>query len=248
MHLTSARRFAHVACQLDEAEPPFVAEHRAAIDAHWDRRSRENPKFFDGAVLMLTGATQETGPDGPSFAGQCAAVGFRVYLYWREHGRTPPLMNVFGGAIVRASCGRILAVEGGRDTINEGWWLFAGGFIDLDDVVRAPDDAPGGRSVDVVGQIFRETQEEMGLSRPRCSLAPGWIVTERDRGIGLLRILDIAEPADALLPQIRSHIARETDGELAGAMAIAPQDAIGDERFAPYCRASLEIMMREAAR
>jgi len=123
--------------------------------------------------------------------------------------------------------------------------LFAGGFIDLDDVARAPGDPTVGRRVDVVGQIFRETHEEMGLRRDRFALAPGWIVTERDRGIGLLRVLDIAEPAAALLPTIRAHIARETDGELAGATAIEPRAAIADERFAPYCRQSLKVLMRE---
>ncbi len=178
---------------------PFAQANRDAIAAHWRQRSAENPAMFNGRVLILA----DWNIDGTGFHGTAIGVDFADYLYWRETGRRDTTVrHVFGAAAIQPADGGIVTGLAGAGTINVGRLHFPGGFIDSDDVAEAPG---GGPVVDLVGQIYREIAEEIGLSRQTVSGPNGYLVVQVDNEIGLVGLFETALRGAEVAAALEAH-------------------------------------------
>ena len=61
----------------------FVQVHATQIEAHWHRRTAEQPTLFNGDILLLHNWSCVDG----RFHGQCLITEFKSFLYWRDHKR-----------------------------------------------------------------------------------------------------------------------------------------------------------------
>lgn len=193
-------------CHLTLSPEPwrFAEDHRDAIDRHWERRSKENPSFFNGTVCIL-------GPRDlrdAEFHGTLIATEFKAYLFWREHGTPGRTVNdCFGAALIRSCDGHVLFGRQRAGNINAGLVYPPGGFIDRSDA----DDT--GR-VDIAGSISREMAEETGLSAGEVTPVPGFLMASAGPHIALAVLYRVEQTAETLQTAMRAHIAKEARPEL----------------------------------
>ena len=191
----------------------FAAENAAAIDAHWSLRREQQPRFFNGAVLLL--ARYEVTADG-CLDARFLRSDFKSFLFWRETGwRDRTVMDAFGSALIFSQQGRVLLGRQRDGHLNGGLCYPPSGFIDAADV-----GADG--AIDIDHSVRREIGEELGLGEDQLQRRPGYIVTRAGP------VLSIGVPFEAraaeadLTGAIARHIAADPDAELASAELLAP--------------------------
>src|SRR5215211_3512490 len=102
---------------------------------------------------------------------------------------------------------RFPARREGAHTANAGKIYFPSGTPDLDDVI--------GDAVDLDGSVIRELTEETGLGAGDVTPASGWHAVFAGPRIGMMKILQSAEPATALRIRILAFLAQQATPELA---------------------------------
>lgn len=128
-------------------------------------------------------------PDGMHFS--FFETDFASFLAWWEWGfpdRT--VTNCFAMGAIRSADGAFLLGVMGPHTAKPDSVYFPAGIPEPDDIVH------GG--VDLAGSLFRELEEETGLSRTLFSMRPGWTVVMDGQITALIRVL-IAEEGEAEL-------------------------------------------------
>ncbi|MCH9809542.1 MAG: NUDIX domain-containing protein [Alphaproteobacteria bacterium] len=145
----------------------FADERRDDIEAHWQTRLKENPKFFNGRVLVMEPPRIERGV----LSADMLETDFASFLFWKENGcPNAGLCDGTGSALIRSCEGHVLLARQREGHLNSGLLTLPGGFIDLNDV---RDD---GR-VDIDASIARELLEETGVSVGHFSRRPGYLLT-----------------------------------------------------------------------
>lgn len=212
-------------CRIIDYEWPYVAEHRSAIDRHWNEVTRTKTSLFDGLVFVTSAYAFE----GNQLRMSLFETRFRNYVHWREQGfPTGGVVDGFGSAIIRAADGAILLVRQQAGHLNEGLHYFPSGFIDRNDV-----DATG--RVDLAASIAREVAEETGLSPDELDRKPGFVIA---RAGPLLAIcVELASPlsADALAGRISAFLEREADPEVAALTFVRKREDLEHLHLAPHC-------------
>jgi 8-oxo-dGTP pyrophosphatase MutT (NUDIX family) len=94
----------------------------------------------------------------------------------------------------------------GAHTSTAGRIYFPAGTPDPDDIV--------GDRVDIAGSVMRELEEETGLTPEDYKASPHWDCITAGAAIALIRILDVAMPADRLRARIEANLARQKQPEL----------------------------------
>lgn len=206
-------------------EPWAWAEaNRDLIDRHWRTALEQNPRMFNGKVLLSRRPLIDAG----RYEAECLSVDFAAFLAWRDLGWPDTgVVNVFSMAALRASDGPWVAGVQSAHTANAGKIYFAAGTPDLSDVL------PDGR-VDLEGSMRRELAEETGLDAADLDFADGWRAVFDGGRVALMREARSALPADALTAQIRRFIAGETSPELADVHVIGDASAIDPIRMQPF--------------
>jgi hypothetical protein len=181
----------------------FSAERRADIDAYFAAIKRAQPALWNGRVMLLY---QWALVDG-RFTGAYFDTDFASMIAWRDWGFPDPLVrNCFAQGALRSADGAFLLGVMGAHTANAGKIYFPSGTPDLDDVI--------GDAVDLDGSVMRELTEETGLGAGDVRPASGWHAVFAGPRIGMMKILQSAEPATALRTRILAFLAQQATPEL----------------------------------
>jgi 8-oxo-dGTP pyrophosphatase MutT (NUDIX family) len=208
----------------------FSAERRAEIDAYFGALKRTQPALWNGRVMLLADWTLNDG----CFSGAYFETDFASMLAWRDWGFPDTCVhNCFAQGALRAADGAFLLGVMGAHTANAGKIYFPSGTPDLDDVV--------GDAVDLDGSVLRELKEETGLGPGEVTAAPGWHAVFAGPRIGMMRILQSAEPAEALRARILRFLAGQATPELAD-IRIVRSPADYDPMMPGFITAFLGVM------
>lgn len=182
----------------------FALERRAEIDANFTELQRRKPAIWNGRVLLLYRHDVHDGV----FRGAFLETDYASFSAWRRWG-TPAdgVVDCFGSAAVIAADGAVLLGVMGTHTANAGQVYFPAGTPDPSDIIDG--------KVDLDASVARELKEETGLERAELTPAPGWTTVVDGHRIVQVKTLRSALGAEALRDQMREHLARERQPELA---------------------------------
>jgi hypothetical protein len=184
-------------------EWPFAHRRRTEIDAHFGKLQERTPELWNGRVLMLRDFTIE----GRVFRGRYFETDFASLLAWRDWDfPDPDVKNSFAMGALRGSDGGFLLGEMGAHTANAGKIYFPAGTPEPDDVI--------GGSVDLLGSVIREVEEETGLTTADFRPQPGWISVLAGPRVAQMKLLQSSAPANELREGILKFLARQKQPEL----------------------------------
>src|SRR5258706_10337550 len=142
---------------------PFADERRAEIEAHFAVRQGEEPKIWNGRILLAR---------DPVFAGDRFSAcyfdaDFASFLAWRDWGFPDRgVFNGFGMGALRCSDGAFILGEMGQHTANAGRIYFPSGTPDLDDIREG--------AVDMAGSVTPPVGEENRVTPAGYKATPRW--------------------------------------------------------------------------
>jgi 8-oxo-dGTP pyrophosphatase MutT (NUDIX family) len=207
----------------------FSDTRRADIDAYFGAIKRTQPALWNGRVLLL----DEWALLDRQFTGAYFDTDFASMIAWRDWGfPDASVCNCFAQGALRSADGAFLLGVMGAQTANAGKIYFPSGTPDLDDVV--------GDAVDLDGSVMRELAEETGLGADDVEPASGWHAVFAGPRIGMMKILQCAEPATALRARILAFLAQQATPELADIRIIR-----GPADFDPMMPAFITTFLNE---
>lgn len=210
----------------------FEVSNEAAIAEHFEEAKNRIEHLWNGRTLQLTGYQFEDGV----FTGTCADSSFAAYLAWRDWGAPDPTaFNLFGSAILRTNEGALLYGVMSEKTATGGLIYPPGGNLDPTDLT------PDGK-VDVEGAIYRELEEETGLTRDDVIVGDLLVAFDGPR-ISIARVFDVNCPANDLRRRIIEHSMASEEQELADIRIIRTRQDLNDSAIVPYARAIAEYML-----
>lgn len=182
---------------------PFAQARRAEIDTHFARRKAERPALFNGRVLML----YEHAIDGVVFRGSYLETDYASFISWTDWGLPEAgVHDSFSQGALRSADGAFLLGVMGDHTANAGKIYFPSGTPDLSDI--------DGETVDLTASIWRELEEETGLTAADVAAEPGWHTVFAGPQIAHLKILQARQEAVALRARIMAFLKRQDQPEL----------------------------------
>jgi 8-oxo-dGTP pyrophosphatase MutT (NUDIX family) len=201
---------------------PFAQSRRAEIDAHFARRKAERPALFNGQVLVL----YEHAVDGAVFRGSYLKTDYASFISWIDWGNPEAgVRDSFSQGALRSADGAFLVGVMGEHTANAGKIYFPAGTPDPSDVM--------GDSVDLTASVWREVEEETGLTAADVEAEPGWYTVFAGAQIAHLKIMHAREDAVALRGRILEFLARQDSPELSDIL-IVRSEADLDQRMLPF--------------
>jgi 8-oxo-dGTP pyrophosphatase MutT (NUDIX family) len=196
----------------------FAEQRRAEIDAHFAQKKGEKPDLFNGRVLL----GRKPLFAGTRFSAEYFETDFASFLAWRDFGYPDQeVFNGFGMGALRGSDGAYVLGEMSAGTANGGRIYFPAGTPDLNDL--------RGDTVDLPGSVAREVAEETGLEPSDYVAAPDWHCVVTPHSIALMRVLDVAMPAEALRLKIEANLARQDFPELSAMHVVRSIDEFSDK-------------------
>jgi len=192
----------------------FARDRAAEIAAHWHERTAEQPRLFNGRVLMLADHAFEDGV----LRGHFIETAFADFLAWRAFGfPASNACNGFAMAALRGSEGAFLLGEMSPHTASAGAVYFPAGTPDLQDAF--------GETVDLDASVRRELTEETGLTPHEVEIAPGWIVVCSLGRVACMKPMRLRVPAEAARARIDAWLAEDPHPEFARMHVVrGPQD------------------------
>jgi 8-oxo-dGTP pyrophosphatase MutT (NUDIX family) len=203
-----------------EQQPWRWAEaNRAFIGRHFEEQREKRPALWNGRVLLLHRFAIEAGV----FRGAYLESDFASFLAWRDAGfPDPSVRNCFAAGALRAADGAFLLGRMARHTANAGKVYFPAGTPD-------PGDVRADGTVDLMGSVLHELQEETGLLANEVSPGPHWHAVLSGARIGLMRPLRVNENFAKLAARIRAFIAHEKEPELEDIVVVrGPADLVAE--------------------
>ncbi|TYC51680.1 GNAT family N-acetyltransferase [Rhodobacterales bacterium] len=210
----------------------FELENDAAILHHFEEAKKRIGMLWNGRTLKLTGFRFEDG----IFEGVCTECSYAAFLTWRDWGAPDTsAFNLFGSAILRSSDGALLYGVMSDKTATAGQIYAPGGNLD-------PTDLKADGTVDVVGAIYRELEEETGLTP--ADLHPGELLAAFDGPrISIAKVLDSPLEAEDLRRRIMDFSLASEEQELADVRIIRTSADLGDCAIVPYARAIASTLL-----
>ena len=214
-------------------EWPFARARRREIDAHFAQLQRGKPELFNGRVLMLRDFTIED----RVFRGGTFETDFASLLAWRDWDfPDPAVKNVYAMGALRGSDGGFILGEMAPHTANAGKIYFAAGTPDPGDI--------RGDSVDLLGSVMREVEEETGLTPADFVADAGWLTVLAGPRIAQMKLLQAKAPAEELRQRIVRFLATQKQPELSEIHIAAGPDDLNDD-MPPFMAAFLSHVWRE---
>lgn len=196
---------------LDPQPVPYVVAHADAIAADWARATAENPKLFNGRVLLFDCPEVSCGV----LRSAARPVDFAAFHYWLfDEARDAALSNVFGAIAPLSADGQLILGRMNRGMVGAGDVKLSSGTPDLSDI------GSDGR-VDLVGSMARELAEETGLDAGRSRAEPGFLMVDCAPFVAVIQVRHFPEPAAELVRQAAAFLAADPDPELAEVLAVA---------------------------
>jgi 8-oxo-dGTP pyrophosphatase MutT (NUDIX family) len=192
---------------------PFARERRGEIDDHFAALCRSKPEMWNGRVLLMKDAAIGDGV----VRGTYFETGFADFMAWRDWGFPDRAVhNCFSMGALRGSDGGYLLGVMSAFTANAGRIYFPAGTPEPSDVI--------GSTVDLVGNVLRELQEETGLDPAALSVAPDWTAVVAGPRLALMKAIQADRPAAALREEVLRHLATEARPELADIRIVRSPD------------------------
>jgi 8-oxo-dGTP pyrophosphatase MutT (NUDIX family) len=208
---------------------PWAEANRAFVERHFEKEREQRPALWNGRVLLLHRFAIETGV----FRGAYLETDFASFLAWRDAGfPDPSVRNCFAAGALRAADGAFLLGRMAKHTANAGKVYFPAGTPD-------PGDVQADGTVDLIGSVMRELNEETGLLANEVSPSSRWQAVLAGARIAMMRPLRAREDSDKLAARIRVYIAREKESELEDVVVVrGPADLVPE--IPDFVRAYLE--------
>lgn len=207
----------------------WAEENAEEIRAHWDKRKADRPAMFNGRVLMIAEAEVE----GDTLHARFFETDYANLLAWLDFGAPDrSVQNGFAMGALTSSDGAFVLGVMGPHTSQAGRVYFPAGTPDRGDL------RPDG-SVDLIGSITREIEEETGLTPENYAVAPDWILVRVDGYAALMREVRLPWPARTARDRILAHLARDAIPELATITIVRGQSDIDEAVMPTYLQAFL---------
>jgi 8-oxo-dGTP pyrophosphatase MutT (NUDIX family) len=192
---------------------PFAQERRAEIDDHFAALRRSKPEIWNGRVLLMKDAAIGDGV----LRGMYFETGFADFMAWRDWGFPDRgVRNCFSMGALRGSDGGYLLGVMSASTANAGRIYFPAGTPEPADIVAG--------SVDLLGNVLRELQEETGLDPAAFAIAGDWTAVDAGPRLALMKTIQADRPAEALREEVLRHLATEAQPELADVRIVRSPD------------------------
>jgi 8-oxo-dGTP pyrophosphatase MutT (NUDIX family) len=183
---------------------PFAQARRGEIDAHFATMRQAVPDLWNGRVLLM----RDFAVAGGVLRGTFFETGFADFMAWRDWGFPDrSVVNCFAMGALRSNDGAYLLGVMSQFTANAGKIYFPAGTPDPSDI--------SGDTVDLLGSVLRELEEETGLATQEFSAAPDWTAIVAGPRLALMKAIEARRPAEELRRDVLRHIAGETRPELA---------------------------------
>ena len=193
---------------------PFAHARRGEIDVHFAALRHALPDLWNGRVLLM----KDMAIAGGVLRGTFFETGFADFMAWRDWGFPDrSVINCFAMGALRASDGAYLLGVMSRFTANAGRIYFPAGTPDPGDI--------SGDTVDLLGSVLRELEEETGLETREFSVAPDWTAIVAGPRLALMKAIAAGRPAEELRLAVLRHLASEPRPELADVRIVrSPAD------------------------
>lgn len=181
----------------------FADAERPRIAEHWRKLVDDNPKIWNGDVLICTAVELK----GRELRGDFLRTDYASFVAWRDWGwpdRT--VCNVFGSAAVLSADNAVLYGRMAEHTLNAGKVYPPGGSLEMMDVTA------DGR-VDVMGSIIRELEEETGLQAGDAERGELLAIFDGHR-LSVAQVFRFAQSAEALARKVRHYLRSAHEDEL----------------------------------
>jgi 8-oxo-dGTP pyrophosphatase MutT (NUDIX family) len=192
---------------------PFAQARRSEINDHFAMLRRAKPDLWNGRVLLMKDAA----------LGDCVVrgtyfeTGFADFMAWRDWGFPDrAVYNCFSMGALRGSDGGYLLGVMSAFTANAGRIYFPAGTPEPADVV--------GGTVDLLGSVLRELQEETGLDPAALAVAADWTAVVDGPRLALMKAIQADRPAEVLREEVLCHLATEARPELADMRIVRSPD------------------------
>ncbi len=208
---------------------PWAEANAEAIAQHWTKRIAEQPRMFNGKVLLM----RDLRVEDDCFRATYFDVDFAAFLAFKEFGfPDPEVANGFAMGALRAADGAFVLGVMGAHTANRGRIYFPAGIPDRSDLT---DD---GR-VDLAGSVVRELREETGLADGEFTVGTGWTVVRDGASVAYMRPVGLPHDAQTARERILACIRAQSDPELDDlVIARGPAD-IDEARMPRFLQAYL---------
>jgi 8-oxo-dGTP pyrophosphatase MutT (NUDIX family) len=204
---------------------PFAETEAERIAAHWRARVAEQPRLFNGRVLLLGRHAIGADRRGVTLRGEYFETDFAAFLAWRDFGfPDQTVANAFSMAALVGADGAFLLGEMAAHTANAGRIYFPAGTPD-------PNDVFDGR-VDLAASALRELEEETGIAADAVACDPDWTVVYAPPRIACLKLMRLAESAETVKARVEAFLAADPEAELSS-MRIVREPADVDRARAP---------------
>ena len=231
------RRVAALHCPVTSYDWAFARDEAQAIADHWRKRVAQQPRMFDGRVL-LQHACEIVEEQGVSvMRAQWFEASYAAFTAWIDFGFPDPrVRNGFSMAALRAQDGFVLA-EMGAHTANAGRIYFPAGTPDPGDVAQG--------QVDLEASVLRELTEETGLTADELTIDPDWLVVDAGPYNACMKLMRSPLPAIDLAAEIERRIARQGDPELARMHVVRSAADLVPQRMHGFILAFLKEMLTQ---
>ena len=192
---------------------PFAQERRDEIADHFATLRRAKPEIWNGRVLLMKDAAIGDGV----LHGTYFETGFADFMAWRDWDFPDrAVRNCFSMGALRGSDGGFLLGVMSAFTANAGRIYFPAGTPEPADIV--------GGTVDLLGSVLRELQEETGLDPVEFSIAQGWTAVDHGPRLALMKAIHADRSAETLRQEVLRHLASEARPELADIRIVRSPD------------------------
>lgn len=201
-----------------------------AVEAHWAMETARNPTLFNGSAFLFDHF--EIDADAASLTAQGALTDYATFLYWREHRQQLSFHHTFPvGAIVTAD-DRLVIGRMSEHTANAGRHYPPAGSFDAGDIIV---DADGIQRLDALGNIARETGEEIGLDFSSVTPDPDWLLMpSTPNAYAIIRVLRTQQTSSELAPALEAHIKADSHQELAALLYVDFNTRFAEGTASPY--------------
>jgi 8-oxo-dGTP pyrophosphatase MutT (NUDIX family) len=209
----------------------FADAEKTRIKDHWRKLAADNPKIWNGDVLICTYVELQDG----GLKGSFLKTDYASFVAWRDWGwPDKTVCNLFGSAAVLSADKAVLYGRMAGHTLNAGKVYPPGGSLEMMDVM------PDGR-VDVMGSITRELEEETGLKASDAAWGPLLAIFDEHR-LSVSQVFRFADDAESLAARVRRYLNSPHEDELSDIEIITETSRF--ESTMPYAIALARYLTR----
>jgi hypothetical protein len=210
----------------------FPQDNAVAIDAYWHLRSAQQPKLFNGDILLLDGWSLSEG----TFQGTCLTTDYKSFLYWREHNAPDRgVINFFAAAVLHSREGWLVLAQMGPDHSSSGLIFPPCGSLHTEDVKE-------GR-VDLDANILREIKEETGFVLSKEDLKQPFLILDGTR-LAYMRLIELPWSAAEIVHRIEGYLAAEKEPEISKIHVVKGREDIIESAMPTFTVSYIEHAFR----